>query len=164
MSEIKVTIRPYMDGDFQAVSDLIINIQKTEFDITISQDDKFFLEDINEYYGKGFSGFWVALASDEVVGTIALLDLTKKTAALQKMFVALRYRGATSSIAIKLLTHFLYEAQARGFRDIFLGTTAALLAAHQFYEKNGFVRYSKTDLPSRFPIMPTDSRFYHRSI
>jgi N-acetylglutamate synthase-like GNAT family acetyltransferase len=164
MPEIEITIRLYEHGDLQAVSDLIINIQKTEFDISISPDDQLDLTDINNYYSKGSSGFWVAVASDKIVGTIALLDITKDTAALQKMFVAVDYRGAVTGVANKLLAHLFNEAQTQGIRDIFLGTAATLSAAHRFYEKHGFIRYSKTDLPSRFPITAIDSRFYHKSV
>jgi N-acetylglutamate synthase-like GNAT family acetyltransferase len=164
MSEIEITIRPYEDGDLLAVSDLIINIQKTETNITISQDRHMALTDINDYYSKGSSGFWVAVECDKIVGTIALLDITENAAALQQMFVAVHYRGTISGVANKLFTHFCYEAQTCGVRDIFLGTTADLYAAHRFYEKHGFVRYSKTDLPSRFPIVATDTRFYYKSI
>jgi N-acetylglutamate synthase-like GNAT family acetyltransferase len=164
MSEIELTIRPYEDGDLQAVSDLIINIQKSEFSITVSHVSQLSLDDVNDYYSKGYSNFWVAVSSDRIVGTIALLDITDRAAALQKMFVAVDYRGSISGVANKLLTHLLYEAQTRGVRDIYLGTAATLDAAHRFYEKHGFVRYSKTDLPSRFPIMAIDSRFYHKSI
>lgn len=164
MSEIKITIRRYEDADFQSISDLIANIHKIEFDITSTQDDKLSLTDINQYYSKGSSGFWVALVNDKIVGTIALLDITKNAAALQNMFVAADYRGTVSGVANKLLTHLLHESEAQGVRDIFLGTSTALSAAHRFYEKNGFIRYSKTDLPSRFPIMSIDSRFYHRKV
>ena len=164
MSEIELTIRPYEDSDLQAVSDLIINIQKSEFSIATSPGNQLSLDDVNDYYSKGYSSFWVAVSSDRIVGTIALLDITDKAAALQKMFVAVDYRSSVSGVANKLLTHLLTEAQTRGVRDIYLGTTAALDAAHSFYEKYGFVRYSKTDLPSRFPIMAIDNRFYHKSV
>ena len=164
MSEIEITIRPYKEGDFQEVLDLITSIQKTEFRVANIQDEQLGLLDINNYYSNGASGFWVAVTSDKIVGTIALLDITGKAAALQKMFVAFHCRGAVSGVSIKLLTHLFQKAQTRGVQDIFLGTTAALSAAHRFYEKHGFVRYSKTDLPSRFPIIAEDSRFYHISI
>ena len=163
MSEINVTIRLFEDGDFQAVSSLISDIQKAEFNIAISKDSQLSLVSINDDYGKGSSSFWVAVADDKIVGTIALLDITGNTAALQQMFVAEDYRGAISGVANKLLTHLLYEAQKSGIRDIFVGTATALSAAHRFCEKHGFIRYSKTDLPSRFPIKATDSRFYYKS-
>jgi N-acetylglutamate synthase-like GNAT family acetyltransferase len=164
MSEVEISIRSCEDEDFQAISDLIFSIQKVELGVSINQDDQLDLASIKDYYGSGSSGFWVAVANDQIIGTIALLDIKKNAAALQKMFVPILFRGTVSGVANKLLTHFFYEAQMRGFQDIFLGTAANLYAAHRFYEKNGFVRYSKTDLPSRFPIKPLDSRFYHKSI
>jgi N-acetylglutamate synthase-like GNAT family acetyltransferase len=164
MSENELTIRPYEEHDFQEVSDLIINIQKAEFDININNENQLDLKDINVNYTKGYSRLWVAVSSNIIIGTIALLDITDKAAALQKIFVAVEYRGKVYGAANKLLTHLLYEAKMHGVRDIYLGTSSALNAAHRFFEKHGFVRYSKTDLPSRFPIMAMDSRFYHKSI
>ncbi len=47
-----------------------------------------------------------------------------------------------------------------GLTKIFLGTTAEFLAAHRFYEKNGFSLIDANDLPERFPRMAVDTRFY----
>jgi RimJ/RimL family protein N-acetyltransferase len=41
-----------------------------------------------------------------------------------------------------------------------LGTTAAFLAAHRFYEKSGFRLVDEADLPETFPRMAVDTRFY----
>jgi RimJ/RimL family protein N-acetyltransferase len=35
-----------------------------------------------------------------------------------------------------------------------------LKAAHRFYEKNGFTRLAKHDLPKSFPLMAADTIFY----
>jgi N-acetylglutamate synthase-like GNAT family acetyltransferase len=164
MPEIKVTIRPYEDGDAQSILNLITNIEQNEFNITTSQDGQLPLANIKDYYSNGSSGIWVAEAGNTVVGTISLLDITNNAAALQKMFVAIGCRGTISGVAKKLLSQLFYEAQTRGVKDIFLGTSSALPAANRFFEKHDFIRYSKTDLPSRFPIMSKDSRFYHRSV
>ena len=43
---------------------------------------------------------------------------------------------------------------------ILLGTVDVLVAAHRFYEKNGFVRIDKRDLPAAFPLVAVDTRFY----
>ena len=164
MSEAEVIIRPYEDGDSKAIKNLITNIEKTEFNITTNQDNQLIIPDINNNYISGSSSIWVAVVNDTIVGTITLLDITNNAAALQKMFVDTNFRGAISGVAKKLLAQLFYEARIRGVRDIFLGTTTTLSAAHRFFEKHNFVRYSKTDLPSRFPIMIKDSRFYHISI
>ena len=51
-------------------------------------------------------------------------------------------------------------ARQRGLRHIVLGTTAAFLAAHRFYEKHGFVQIDERALPAEFPRMAVDTRFY----
>jgi hypothetical protein len=48
--------------------------------------------------------------------------------------------------------------------DIFLGTTAKFLAAHRFYEKNGFHEIGRDELPAAFPVMTVDTKFYRRSL
>ena len=45
-------------------------------------------------------------------------------------------------------------------REVYLGTTAKFLAAHRFYEKNGFVEIDHSELPESFPVMVVDTKFY----
>lgn len=39
-----------------------------------------------------------------------------------------------------------------------------VLAAHRFYEKNGFRELARSELPERFPVMAVDSKFYGLSL
>jgi RimJ/RimL family protein N-acetyltransferase len=48
--------------------------------------------------------------------------------------------------------------------EIYLGTTAEFLAAHRFYEKNGFKEIAKSQLPPAFPIMAVDTKFYKQQL
>ncbi len=157
-----ITLRPYQAGDRDAIADLIVHIQRTEFDIPITLEDQPDLSDIDGFYSHGTGGFWVAVDDEQIVGTIALLDIKGGQAALRKMFVKDKYRGSVYGVANRLLKHVCDEAKDRGVSEIFLGTTSDFLAAHRFYEKNGFQQYSKTDLPPRFPLMAVDSRFYRK--
>ena len=43
---------------------------------------------------------------------------------------------------------------------VYLGTTAKFLAAHRFYEKNGFREIAREALPDSFPVMAVDTKFY----
>lgn len=52
------------------------------------------------------------------------------------------------------------EARDRGVRQLWLGTTDRFLAAHRFYEKNGFGLVEAENLPASFPRMAVDIRFY----
>lgn len=63
-------------------------------------------------------------------------------------------------IALVLLNTLLNWAQSNKIREIYLGTTPKFLAAHRFYEKKGFNEISKKYLPSSFPIMKVDTKFY----
>jgi len=164
MSSSSLTLRPYQAGDEQAIAALIVPIQREEFDIPITLEEQVDLADIDGFYTQGCGGFWVAVDDDKIVGTIGLLDITNNQAALRKMFVAKNHRGSDKGVAISLLNHLVEQANSRGVREIYLGTTSDFIAAHRFYEKNGFNQYSKTDLPARFPIMAVDSRFYRRTL
>ncbi|MGO7422080.1 GNAT family N-acetyltransferase, partial [Rhizobium ruizarguesonis] len=46
----------------------------------------------------------------------------------------------------------------------FLGTTDKFVAAHRFYEKNGFTEIAKSALPRTFPLMAVDSKFYRYKV
>src|SRR5689334_609626 len=120
------------------VASLIVPIQREEFGVPITLADQPDLEDIPGYYQRGAGNFWVALNAGEVVGSIALLDIGPGQGALRKMFVAAAFRGREHGTAKRLLDALLEWSQARGLREIFLGTTASFLAAHRFYEKHGF--------------------------
>ncbi len=159
-----ITLRPYLAGDGPAIENLILPIQRDEFGLQIRLEDQPDLTDIEGFYSKGAGGFWVAVSEDKIVGTIALLDITNNQAALRKMFVSKEYRGSDKGVAKKLLTHLISAARRHNVWEIYLGTTADFIAAHRFYEKNGFSQYSKTDLPARFPIMAVDSRFYRLTL
>jgi L-amino acid N-acyltransferase YncA len=65
-------------------------------------------------------------------------------------------------VASRLLDELISSASSGGVRDVFLGTTEKFVAAHRFYEKNGFVQIPAAGLPAAFPRMSLDTRFYHR--
>jgi GNAT superfamily N-acetyltransferase len=76
------------------------------------------------------------------------------------MFVAKDYRGKEFGVAQNLLTTLLEWARHKSITEIFLGTTEKFTRAQRFYERNGFVEIAKQDLPSEFPIMEVDVKFY----
>jgi len=157
-------IREYLSEDNQKCIDLILGIQTAEFSIPISLEDQPDLKNIEAFYQKGNGNFWVARSGDNVVGTIALIDIGNQQVALRKMFVDQAFRGKTIGVAQELLNSCVKWCQEKQVKDIFLGTTAAYLAAHRFYEKNAFKLIDKAQLPANFPVMAVDSRFYVRSL
>lgn len=155
-----IEIDRFSTRDQQGVLDVILPIQTAEFGIPITAEDQPDLRAIPLFYQTGYGGFWVARHDGRVVGTIALKDIGNAQAALRKMFVAQAFRGKEHGVAARLLTRLLTEARARGVADVFLGTTAKFLAAHRFYEKNGFTEIARADLPASFPLIAVDTKFY----
>jgi GNAT superfamily N-acetyltransferase len=95
-----------------------------------------------------------------VVGTIGVVDIGNNQVALKKMFVHADARGKASGVAQALMDTAKNWCRERGVESIILGTTARMLAAHRFYEKNGFVEQQMEQLPPNFPIVHVDTKFY----
>lgn len=168
MSAQPFSVRPWAKADQQGVVALISGIQRGEFGLSITPEDQPDLGDIDGFYRSqgrpGLGEFWVAEAAGTVVGCIALLDIGNRQAALRKMFVHADWRGSEPGVARALLSALLAHARACAVAEIFLGTTTRFLAAHRFYEKHGFARVEKGDLPPTFPVMAVDSVFYRLAL
>ncbi|WP_426144033.1 GNAT family N-acetyltransferase [Pseudomonas sp. DWP3-1-2] len=157
-----IQVSRFEPADQQGVIDVIVPIQREEFGIAITAQDQPDLKSIPDFYQTGTGDFWVAKQGQHVIGTIGLKDIGARQAALRKMFVAAPFRGRELGVAALLLNTLLEEALSRGVKDIYLGTTDTFLAAHRFYEKNGFTEVAKAQLPDSFPVMAVDSKFYVR--
>lgn len=155
-----IEIQVYRPEHAQGVVEVILPIQQEEFGIPITLEGQPDLKDIAGFYQKDHGNFWVAVDGGKVVGTISLLDIGNAQVALRKMFVAASHRGKEHGTAARLLEEAIAWARAQGVRQIFLGTTDKFLAAHRFYEKNGFRLIEKSTLPPAFPVMVVDTRFY----
>lgn len=153
-------IRPFEPHDAESVVALILHIQRDEFGFGVTAADQPDLLDIPAFYRTGRGEFWVAVAGDRIVGTIALKEMDDDAGALRKMFVAADHRGAAHGVAQALLDTLLEHARRSGLRTIYLGTTERFRAAHRFYEKNRFRLVLGDDLPPSFPRMNVDTRFY----
>jgi len=158
MAEIE--IRTFAPDDADGVISVILPIQREEFGIDITADTQPDLRVIPDFYQSGKGQFWVAVRDRAVVGTLGLKDIGNNQAALRKMFVAAEVRGREHGVAARLLEALFAHAGKVGVTDIFLGTTDKFVAAHRFYEKNGFSEIASKDLPREFPRMAVDSKFY----
>lgn len=158
-----IEITEYSDRYKEDVIKLILDIQVGEFSVAVTREDQPDLEIIPQYYQKN-GNFWVALEDNKPVGTIALVRLGNNNGALRKMFVKKEYRGKQQGIAANLLKGLLHWAGEQGIQDVYLGTTEKYHAAHRFYEKSGFARIDRQQLPEDFIIMAVDNIFYHRKV
>lgn len=155
-----IEINKYTENHNQEVVDLILNIQQHEFSIPIDLKAQPDLNNIPDFYQTGNGNFWIAMVDNTIAGTIALLDIGNRNVALRKMFVKSEYRGKDPGVAQLLLNKVFEWAIEKKLSSILLGTTEKFLAAHRFYEKNGFTEINKQSLPKEFPLMSVDSKFY----
>lgn len=162
--EENISVREYQSIDHQQVVDLILSIQQEEYNIPITKNDQPDLFQIESFYQHGKGKFWVALHGGKVVGTIGLLDIGSGQVALRKMFVESEYRGKEFKTAFLLLNKAIEWSKDKEVKEIFLGTTLQFVAAHRFYEKNGFQEIEKRDLPENYPVMGVDRKFYRYEI
>ena len=139
---------------------LVLSIQQQEFNIPITLEDQPDLQNIEHFFQNGNGNFWVATIDNKVIGTISLVDIGNQQVALRKMFVQENYRGKAFGIGQALLNTVFEWSKEKRLTHIFLGTTEKYLAAHRFYEKNGFIEIAKVDLPKSFPVMQVDTKFY----
>jgi GNAT superfamily N-acetyltransferase len=159
-----MAIIPYDDRYKEELARLVLHIQQNEFDVKITLEEQPDLMDVPGFFLRGNGNFWLALRNGEVIGCIGLKDIGSGQGALRKMFVDARYRGATHGVGQLLLEALLAWARVKRYREILLGTTDKFLAAHRFYEKNGFRTTPKDSLPQEFPIASVDSIFYRLTI
>jgi N-acetylglutamate synthase-like GNAT family acetyltransferase len=155
-----VTILIYLPKYQEQVINLILDIQRNEFNVPIRLEEQSGLLNIHNFYQNGRGNFWIALDNDTVVGTVALLDMGNHQATLQKFFVCKNYRGKDIGVGQQLLDTLLDWAIHQSIKEIYLGTTEVYRAAHRFYEKNGFIEIKSVELPNNFPLLKVDTKFY----
>lgn len=159
----EVSLEVFRPEFSKQAGELVIAIQRDEFHVPIRLEDQPDLLDIQRYYQRGLGQFWCALHEDEVVGTIGLLDLGHRAAALRKMFVKKEFRGGPgASIAQRLLSNAEAWCLEKRIDEIILGTIDSYAAARRFYERNSFQQIQVQELPSYFPKMKIDNTFYRK--
>jgi len=158
-----ITIIPLSNDYSRPVAELILPIQRNEFNVPITLTDQPDLLDLEAAYFDPGGHFWGAFAGEELAGTIGLLAPATGPpfGVIRKMFVKKEYRGAPWRIAQQLLTTLIAYSRDSGMEDLYLGTISRMHAAHRFYERNGFIRLEKENLPPAFPRMAVDDVFYH---
>ncbi|EOI58593.1 GNAT family N-acetyltransferase [Enterococcus gilvus] len=161
MSEVKIV--PFEEKYTQEIVDLIIPIQREEFNIQLTVEDQPDLLTIQEEYINTGGNFWVALFDDKVIGTIALVRLENHCGAIKKMFVTKDFRGE-KQIGRKLLDTLVNYCKEQGYERLYLGTVEVLKAAQKFYKKNGFELIDKTEMPKDYHLMDVDSVFFMRKL
>ena len=172
-TDLPFTIRRLGNADSGAVAGLVLPIQQLEFGVAITLKAQPDILDIDKSFGRDRSGLWGAFVDERLVGTIGLLDIGLAPGSgsapgsdaahgvVRKMFVHADYRGKQWGIAQGLMDMLIGHCRDSRIKDLWLGTIHTMGAAARFYERNGFVKISKYELPGHFPLMAVDDTFYH---
>lgn len=146
------------------IQNFIANIQIKEFSLKITPEINDCIaraEDV--YHYNNSCNFWYAVNQEgQIVGSVGLKKINDTSCEMKKFFVHPNYRS--KGIAQKLLAKLLTTAHKHKFTTLYFGTTSAYKAAHRFYEKNGFKRITKAELPKNFELCPVDSIFFKGSV
>lgn len=160
----KIIIQSLSNVHCKQLIALILPIQQMEFNIPVTLKDQPDLLAIEANYHASGGNFWGALYDGELIGSIGLIATGHQAGAIRKMFVKKEFRGKTYGIAQQLLLKLIEYSKEQEITDLYLGTVDRLQAAKRFYERNGFQKINKADLPFYFPIMAADNVFYHLTL
>jgi ribosomal protein S18 acetylase RimI-like enzyme len=103
------------------------------------------------------AALWVAWASADALGCVALQPLGGGAAELKRMYVRPAARGR--GVARALTEHAIAAAAARGYARLRLGTLTTMHAAQRLYESVGFRR-----VPAYRPVEFGETWFYERAL
>lgn len=155
---MSMKILRYQDKFKQQIIDLILHIQNDEAKIHLSLEEQPDLLDIPFYYEKNGGAFWAAVEKEEVIGTLAFMNYGNGNAVLKKFFVRADRRG--QKIGCALYQTALSSLTQNGYTHILLDTPSVAKASHVFYEKAGFRRISRQNMPFPYEYPDRDSYLY----
>lgn len=153
-----LTIQAYSKQYQEQIIKLILSIQNEEAGIHLSLKEQQDLTDIPAYYDNAGGRFWLAVEGDKLVGTVALMSFCNGNGVLKKFFVKKEYRQ--QGVGQMLYRTLLAYAKEQQFHTLLLDTPSVAKASHRFYEKAGFVKIDKAQLPFPYAYPDRDSLLY----
>lgn len=151
-------IEPYTEKYDNEIISLILGIQNDENNLGLSLGEQPDLLDIKRCYRLSGGEFWVALSDDKVIGTIGLMLKERQCAVLKKFFVQKEFRS--QGVGLALYNTLLTYAKRADVRHIILDTPSVARASHRFYERAGFYKITKNQLPISYAYPDRDSVLY----
>lgn len=159
-----IEIRTYSDEDREEVIHLVLHCQNDGTRPSVSVDDQPELRRIPEKYMDGGGNFWVAKDNGKTAGSIGLMKFGDGTAVLKKFFVYEPYRGAPCHLGRQLYGTLLDYARTHGVKQLILDTPKNTDRAHKFYERAGFTKIERADVPVVYDFPYEDSDFFRLEI
>lgn len=155
-----IQIRTYTDADRDSIIDLVLHCQNDGTRPPVTVKDQPELLDIKEKYINQGGCFWVAEDDGRLAGTIGLMNCNSGIAVLKKFFVYEPYRSAPHHLGRRLYAVLMDFACGHGIRQLILDTPKNTDRAHDFYEKAGFRKIEKGQLPVAFDYPYDDCDFF----
>ena len=151
-------IETYSGKYDEDIISLILSIQNYETKIDLSLEEQPDLLNIAQSYQKDGGEFWVARSDGKVIGTIGLMLKEKNCAVMKKFFVKKEFRS--KKVGLALYKKLLEFAKEKKVKYIILDTPGAAKTSHRFYEKAGFYKIDKTQLPVPYSFPDRESILY----
>jgi len=151
-------IKQYTDEYKNDAIYLILDIQNNEAKVGIPIAEQPDLLDINASYIGNGGNFWIAVVSGHVIGTIGLMKIDADWFVLKKFFVRRDFRS--QKVGLALYERLLAYAETCGAKHIILDTPAVATKSHAFYERAGFVKIDKSELPVAYEYPDRQSILY----
>lgn len=155
-----IEIEKYSARDTDEIIALVLHCQNDGTRPLVSVEDQPELLRIKEEYIDNGGSFWVAKENGKVAGSIGLMNKGNGLCILKKFFVYEPYRGKPHNLGQHLYAVFLDFAKTHGFSKIILDTPKNTDRAHRFYEKSGFRKIEKEELPVQYDYPYDDSDFF----
>ena len=105
------------------------------------------------------NNYWVAIHTKKIIETVGIMVFKNRTGILKKMMLKKSFRGKVLSISKLLLETVIHWCEQNEISKIYLGTMTQFKAVQLFYQKNGFKRISKKEVPKEFLKNPLDTVF-----
>ena len=155
-----IQIQPYDPVYQERINAMMAGIQDEYNEIITTRHST----KIQEVYMKPGQKYWVALAEEQVAGTIGIVMFEKDKAVVKRMMVDKDFRGEAYGTANQLMCVALEWAANEGARVVYLGTMTQFVAAQRFYLKNGYVSIPEKELPLQYPQNPMDTVFFKKEL
>lgn len=159
-----IKIQTYTEADRDEIISLVLHCQNDGTRPIVSVENQPELLHIKEKYLDAGGNFWVAKKDGKIVGSIGLMMCGNGLAILKKFFVYEPYRGNPYYLGRKLYQVFLTFAKSKEVNRIILDTPKNTERAHKFYEKAGFKKIPKEELPIVYDQPYDDSDFFSLEI
>lgn len=153
-----IKIQTYNGEYDNEIINLILSIQNNESKINLSLEEQPDLKDIKKCYQEKGGEFWLALDKDKLVGTIGIMLKENNCAVMKKFFVDSKYRS--KKVGLELYNSLLDYAKENGVKHIILDTPSVAVKSHKFYERAGFYKISKENLPIKYEYPDRNSLIY----